>query len=253
MGKIEELIKKIIKEQYAIPAASSTHVGGPSPAYKNGYNQASEKITGYLKELPIHQPKITELQAWKKIAEMTDTDEPTFNPADFYHDMRILFKNADLSVPVRGDKTLYDNGYRIVHESSLPPQQDKVVVPEFVAEWIEHVKSLHWGIVDLFSPEASSHSVTPLVEEWITKENAERLARAWLDGYTVEKEQLYYVMLTENLILLENIGNKASSVKYDTGTKYHDEYAYKGKFTENEIKAIDERYWAFAVPVEEDE
>lgn len=123
-------------------------------------------------------------------------------------------------------------------KSSLPKP---VEVPEFVAEWIEHVKSLHWRIEDVFSPEASSHSVAPLVEEWLTKENAELIARAWLDGYTVVKEPLYYIELPGWGFMTDNPDNPFVDYKEDAAQS-----------TEKEIKAIDERYWAFAVPVEEE-
>lgn len=131
-----------------------------------------------------------------------------------------------------------------------------VAVPDFVAEWIEHVKRLHWGIIDLFSPEASNHSIAPLVEEWLTKENAELIARAWLEDYTVEKEQLYYVAFCYDRFLVK------SNAKFSDGTDFiwietleeieQQGIELKHHFTEKQIKAIDERYWAFAVPVEEE-
>ncbi len=133
-------------------------------------------------------------------------------------------------------------------KSSLPKP---VEVPEFVAEWIEHVKSLQWRIEDVFSPEASNHSVTPLVEEWLTKENAELIARAWLDGYIVIKEPLYYVKFPN----VETNGYDSWLMKMGDGTfELADNNDFDSmQFTEQEIKAIDDRYWAFAVPVEGEE
>lgn len=208
--------------------------------------------------------EFTELQAWKKIAEVTDTDEPKFNPADFYHDIRILFKNANFSVPIRGDKTLYDNGYRIVHESSLPIQQDKVVVPRFVAEYLEMRKEqfpvggLGVAIIHVFDGKGS-----PELFNWMNS-NTEVFARAWLDGCTVEKEQMYEVRLpyeqwdedsaevkTEVAILAYD--NTSDETKFvSSGTKFFSNN-HKTKLSEERIKLIDDRYWTFAVPVEEEE
>lgn len=162
---------------------------------------------------------------------------------------------------ISGMKIAVDVLRRIVEDlqqlkSSLPTQLDKVVVPELIHKWIKHVKGLKWGLADLLNPSVSNSYLARDAKEWLEKDkiHAEILARAWLeDDYTVEKEQLYYVQLAENLIFLENIGNKTTSEKYATGTKFYDRYVYKGKFTEQEIEAMDERYWAFAVPVEEDE
>lgn len=78
---------------------------------------------------------------------------------------------------------------------SLAKQLDepkKVVVPKFVAEWIELCKRnatlsecLH-GSYQITNQHSESISVD---EDWITTDdNEELLARAWLNGYEVEKE-----------------------------------------------------------------
>ena len=80
--------------------------------------------------------------------------------------------------------------------------------------------------------------------------NQLKFARAWLDGYTVEKEQLYevefYVDEEDDRCLLMKTG-KTISFEYESQNEGH----YQQQFTEAEIKAINERYWAFAVKVEE--
>lgn len=64
----------------------------------------------------------------------------------------------------------------------------KVTVPQFVADWIEKCKSekkrLHEAL-----------TYTPYgVNGWVSNpKNQETFARAWLDGYEVEKEKRYYV------------------------------------------------------------
>ncbi len=58
-------------------------------------------------------------------------------------------------------------------------------------------------------------------------------------SYEVEKEQLYYVKLPE-------IGYMRFGKKYFYSTDKEDAKRY----TENQIKTIDERYWPFAVKVD---
>lgn len=114
----------------------------------------------------------------------------------------------------------------------------KVVVPKFVAEWLEECKNnatlgeclrcFHFG-----SDIRSVVSADENVEGWIDEgDNDLLLARAWLNGYEVEEEPFYYVKLP-------GVGYLNNA---DGGIKH----------TEQEIKAIDERYWPFAVKVGEE-
>ncbi|MDU7772920.1 MAG: DUF1642 domain-containing protein [Enterococcus faecalis] len=87
------------------------------------------------------------------------------------------------------------------------------------------------------------------VSDWLdTFENHELFAHAWLDGYEVEKEQLYKVVIDHKyLVQLFSGRTDARLVEYEELTNWHDS-AYK--LTESVIKSIDERYWPFAVKVE---
>ncbi|MBC1982801.1 DUF1642 domain-containing protein [Listeria booriae] len=77
------------------------------------------------------------------------------------------------------------------------------------------------------------------------RDNRFDLIRAVLDGYTVDKEPLY-------MVELPNLAYQTYLVKNDDGILAWQNTGAGSKFTESEIKAIDERYWQFAVPVEED-
>ena len=88
---------------------------------------------------------------------------------------------------------------RLSHENgslkSQLQQQALPVVPECVAEWIEILKTK--GLKPLKNPE--TYGETGFTEEklqnivfWIS-EYQEDYMRAWLDGYTVEKPQLFYL------------------------------------------------------------
>ena len=70
----------------------------------------------------------------------------------------------------------------------------KVKVPQFVADWIEVCKenltnSLYLAMTPSFL-KANNQGVELTI--WI-KKNEETFARAWIDGYEVEKEKRYYV------------------------------------------------------------
>ncbi|MEI3637667.1 DUF1642 domain-containing protein [Lactococcus lactis subsp. lactis] len=132
-------------------------------------------------------------------------------------------------------------------------QQALPVVPECVAEWIEILKTK--GLKPLKNPE--TYGETGFTEEklqnivfWIS-EYQEDYMRAWLDGYTVEKPQLFYIYLPKVFGLSDStFVSKAESGIISEFTKGKD---YALKLTEQEIKSIDERYWQFAVPVEDGE
>ncbi|EQA6624858.1 DUF1642 domain-containing protein [Listeria monocytogenes] len=131
-------------------------------------------------------------------------------------------------------------------------QQERIVVPQCVADWVSHCKQKGY---DLFLSIDYGDSDMPYeMYNWLTfsDENQELFARAWLDGYEVEKETRYYVKFVD-----ANNGNKCYLNVRSDGCKTLNNSVqndiFKTQFTESEIKAMDERYWQFAVPVEEEE
>ena len=69
-------------------------------------------------------------------------------------------------------------------------EPEKVKVPQFVAEHIKHAKEIGRDLQDAMN----SSSIHAEVDEWLyTDNNMELFARAWLDGYEVEKEKRYLV------------------------------------------------------------
>ena len=82
------------------------------------------------------------------------------------------------------------------------------------------------------------------------QDNKEKYTRAILDdNWTVRKEQLYYVELSIRYDKYLNQRLDNNELCFSTRERRR---GFKTKFTEKEIKAIDERYWAFKTPVEED-
>lgn len=78
-------------------------------------------------------------------------------------------------------------------------ERDKVTVPQFVADWIEKCKSEKRRLHE-------SLTYTPFgVNGWVSNpKNQETFARAWLDGYTVEKEPKYTVKVKATKQYLSN-------------------------------------------------
>lgn len=72
----------------------------------------------------------------------------------------------------------------------------KVTVPQFIANLIEEARIYKWDLDDLFE-HISEYSGDSEVSIWFyTLGNIDILARAWLDGYEVEKEKRYEVKIT---------------------------------------------------------
>ena len=70
-------------------------------------------------------------------------------------------------------------------------EPQKVKVPQFVADWIEHFKKT--GDWDLFQAMDYLFGKKE-IREWLEdKNNQETFARAWLDGYEIEEEKRYLV------------------------------------------------------------
>ncbi len=80
------------------------------------------------------------------------------------------------------------------------------------------------------------------------KSNRNLFVNALANGYEVEKDQLYKVVIDHKyLVQLFSGRTDARLVEYEELTNWHDS-AYK--LTESVIKSIDERYSPFAVKVE---
>ncbi|MDU3375074.1 MAG: DUF1642 domain-containing protein [Enterococcus casseliflavus] len=148
-------------------------------------------------------------------------------------------------------------------------EQPKVTVPQFLAKFIQDNKGN--SASDIFSQDwfhESADETDDEVNKWLydndTAENDRRYliaVQAFVTGdYEVEKEQLYQVkiptvnwdeysseLVTEYAYLIWDI----TSDEYKLSASNKDYKSWRASLTESEIKSIDERYWAFAVQVEE--
>lgn len=92
----------------------------------------------------------------------------------------------------------YKDGYEQGKlEGSMIPYEEpqKVTVPQFVADWIEYAKFEDYHLLGAMDSIAISGRKN--LDEWFRgdDDNMELFARAWIDGYTVEKEPKYTVKI----------------------------------------------------------
>ncbi|KEY62222.1 putative phage related protein [Lactococcus cremoris subsp. cremoris GE214] len=151
-------------------------------------------------------------------------------------------------------ETFKKNRIAFFEKYETDQQQALPVVPECVAEWIEILKTK--GLKPLKNPE--TYEETGFTEEtlqnivfWIS-EHQEDYMRAWLDGYTVEKPQLFY--LKNKLTGAYLYYDEATNYYYDSDiVDYLDiYYEAKAKFTQQEIDSMKTGSYEL-VPVEDGE
>lgn len=150
---------------------------------------------------------------------------------------------------------------RAINLAKQLDEPKKVVVPKFVAEWLDKHK-YSTDIIDLFlSVEYATDSDGFVAEKWDysgefydwLNNSADvqfTLCDAMRYGYEVEKEQLYYVDFIKNDDVHKRLVFDHENGKYNI-VDWSDNLIglVQEIFTEQEIKVIDERYWPFAVKV----
>ena len=72
-------------------------------------------------------------------------------------------------------------------------EPQKVTVPQFVAEYIDFKKTYDFHVYGAMRVIEDHYDKR--VQEWFYEGNIETFARAWLDGYEVEKEKRYLVKM----------------------------------------------------------
>ena len=115
------------------------------------------------------------------------------------------------------------------------PPKELVKVRQFVADWFEKNKDnleefLNW----LGDTETNSY---------------ETLIRMKTEGYLIDNDELYEVVFLDDgkdRLILNKVKDRLF-IDFDEDVEIY----HKTEFTEKEIKAIDEKYWAFAVEVED--
>ena len=151
---------------------------------------------------------------------------------------------------VLANKNLIDVNTKLAEEianlKSQLQQQALPVVPECVAELIKHAKdnnkTIRWCLY------GNCKELYPQAAEWIgadddieftdkTWKQQELFVRAWLDGYTVEKPQLFY--LKNKLTGAYLYYDEATKLYSDIVGNVEDFFGTKTKFTEAEIGSME--------------
>ncbi|MGU8036982.1 DUF1642 domain-containing protein [Streptococcus suis] len=130
-----------------------------------------------------------------------------------------------------------------------PHEPQKVVVPKFVAEWIEELKKSRSNLAWVWEVYPND----PKIKNWL-ESNTEKFMRAWLDGFEIEQEQMYTVEIPNpnadgySIVL----GRKEGKVliKQDWSTTW--EMNCSNQLTEAEIKQDFDWAWQFAKEVGDD-
>lgn len=83
-------------------------------------------------------------------------------------------------------------GNQLKDADKIRSELNKVQVPQFVADWIEHCRGLGYS---LYQAMELVHENAEIKKWFIFVDNQDLFARAWLDGYIVEKEKKYEIKL----------------------------------------------------------
>ena len=95
-----------------------------------------------------------------------------------------------------GNKCEYVKIDFVIELASELDEPQKVTIPQFVADWIEECKNDDFHLFGAM--EGISFNQKKLDYWFREDDNMELFARAWLDGYTVEKEKKYIVKVKGN-------------------------------------------------------
>ena len=123
----------------------------------------------------------------------------------------------------------------------LLDEPQKVVVPQFVADWSEKCKAKEKNLFNslVYTPEG--------VNSWVdNSENQETFARAWLDGYEVEKEKRYMVKVKGVCGNHETLNCEKHSNEWLFSSS-EENRTYKTKFTRKELEEANFG-WVFNCP-----
>jgi len=157
--------------------------------------------------------------------------------------------NCSFNEYTKGLNYAYETADDLIDQLDEP---EKVVIPKHVADYLEGCKENEHNLFEAYE---FAHKE---VSNWIfdPEKKAERIeiiARAWLDGYTIEQEKRYRLKLKNELdldIFVYWHTQKRKWVTYDynyVGNVYH-----RAIFTGNQLSFMDETGFT-RIPVEEEE
>ena len=104
-------------------------------------------------------------------------------------------------------------------------EREKVTIPQFVADYIDFKKTYDFHVYGAMRVIEDHYDKR--VQEWFYEGNIETFARAWLDGYTVEKEPKYTVKFkaTKQYLSNDEIG-------------LHFDPSFRSNFTKSDLEKL---------------
>lgn len=88
-------------------------------------------------------------------------------------------------------------------------EPQKVQVPQIVADYIKYTKDADWDLQEVMDDVAYEDNKD--LRKWFNN-NIETFARAWLDGYEIEKEKRY-------LVKMKGVDSRTNYLYYGVGSR----------------------------------
>ncbi|WP_262081534.1 DUF1642 domain-containing protein [Streptococcus sp. Marseille-Q5855] len=115
------------------------------------------------------------------------------------------YEAVECLVGIVSGKTILKSVLRDLQQLDEP---EKVKVPQFVAEWIEEARKACKDVAELFEFDFTNDEV----RKWFMQERPfDLVARAWLNGYEVEEEKRYKVVMPN----VSSSGGVLTCIKHD--------------------------------------
>lgn len=128
------------------------------------------------------------------------------------------------------------------YEKMTKPEQQKPVIPQFVADWIKYCKFTNVNLQNAllvgdvyFYNYANQNDFSKLKEFLKTENNQENFARAWLDGYEIEQEKRYRVSV-KNVRTRQGTLNRSKKSGVFIFSNPEENNLYDTKFTRKELE-----------------
>lgn len=128
-----------------------------------------------------------------------------------------LIERIECLKNIFGNKNEYVKIDMVVELISELDEPQKVTIPQFVADWIDECEEKEKTLLNslLYTPEG--------VNSWVgNSDNQELFARAWIEGYEVEKEPKYIVKMkaTKQPLFYNNMYEKIFFSMGDLATRF---------------------------------
>ena len=112
-------------------------------------------------------------------------------------------------------------------------EHEKVTIPQFVADYIDFKKTYDFHVYGAMRVIEDHYDKR--VQEWFYEGNIETFARAWLDGYTVEKEKAFTVK-AKNVSIFSNYLNFSKGMNRWLFSDGNETESHRVKHTKKELQ-----------------